>query len=117
MRPILIFFGSADGQTRKIANFLEETFRGMGVDVDVRDAAEPVGGLRPEVYAGVIVAAPIRMGTYPRPVRRWVRANAAALRGRPSAFLSVCLAVLAKRPEEQGAILAIQERALLLRAL
>ena len=110
MAPLLILFGTADGQTHKIANFLAETLRRDGADVDVRDAAGPVERLYPEVYSGVIVAAPVRAGRYPRQVRRWVRANAESLSGRPSAFLSVCLAVLAGRPETEREIAAILER-------
>lgn len=110
MAPILILFGTKSGQTQKVANVLAETLRGEGADVDVRDAAGSDDRPRPEVYAGVVVAAPVYAGRYPRPVRRWVRANADALRGRPSAFVSVCLAVLEKRPETQRELTAILER-------
>ena len=110
MVPILILFSTADGQTKKIANVLAEALRDQGADVDVRDAAGPVERLCPELYAGVVVAAPVRMGRYSRQVRRWVRANAEALRGRPSAFLSVCLAVLSESPEAQREIREILER-------
>src|SRR5262249_28278543 len=110
MAPLLILFSTVDGQTKKIADFLAETLRRDGADVDVRDAAGPVGRLYPEVYAGVVVAAPVHMGRYPRQVRRWVRANAEGLSKRPSAFLSVCLAVLAKRPEAERETTQIPER-------
>jgi menaquinone-dependent protoporphyrinogen IX oxidase len=45
-------------------------------------------------YSGVIVAASVHGGTYQRPVLRWVQQNREALAGRPTAFISVCLAVL-----------------------
>ena len=43
--------------------------------------------------------APNGRNGYQRAVTRWVRENAAALAGRPSAFISVCLAVLQHKPE------------------
>jgi menaquinone-dependent protoporphyrinogen oxidase len=110
MAPILILFGTVDGQTSKIAGFLAEALRRDGAEVDVRDAARQAGRLSTESYAGVIVAAPVRAGSYPRTVRRWVRANADALSKRPSAFLSVCLAVLQNSPETQREIHDILER-------
>src|SRR4051794_37245262 len=113
MAPILILFGTTDGHTRKIADCLAETLRQEGADIDVRDIAAGIGGiagLRPELYAGVLVAAPVRRGHYPRRLVRWVRANAEILAKRPSAFLSICLAVLDPSPETQGEVQAIAER-------
>ena len=108
MAPILILYGTKSGQTEKIARALGETLRAEGADVDVRNATDARPS--PEVYAGVVVAAPIYAGRYPRPVRRWVRAHAGALSRRPNAFLSVCLSVLSKLPESQRGLAAIQER-------
>jgi menaquinone-dependent protoporphyrinogen oxidase len=119
MAPILILFGTTDGHTRKIADCLAETLRQEGADIDVRDIAAGIGdiggiggiaGLRPELYAGVLVAAPVRRGHYPRRLVRWVRANAEILAKRPSVFLSICLAVLDPSPETQGEVQAIAER-------
>lgn len=110
MAPILILYGSKSGQTAKVAAAIAETLRGAGAEVDVRDAAAPGGHPSPETYAGVVVAAPIYAGRYPRPVRRWVRARAGALGGRPNALVSVCLSVLSKRPQSQRELAAIVER-------
>jgi menaquinone-dependent protoporphyrinogen oxidase len=46
-----------------------------------------------------VVAASVHAGTYQAPVRRWVKAHASALRSRPTAFVSVCLAVLSRSPK------------------
>ena len=110
MSPILILYGTVDGQTKKIASALAETLRHEGADVDVRNAAADVAFLRPEVYAGILVAAPVHLGRYPRPVERWLRTHAEALRRRPSAFVSVCLGILDPRPETQREVTAIVER-------
>jgi menaquinone-dependent protoporphyrinogen oxidase len=99
MSRILILYGTTDGHTAKVASRLEESFRAEGCDVTVAHAGRVSTDAWPERYDGVVVAASIQIGSYQRPVRRWVQAHAAQLSRMPSAFLSVCLAILEKRPE------------------
>ncbi|HEV8453939.1 MAG TPA: flavodoxin domain-containing protein [Gemmatimonadales bacterium] len=94
MSRLLILYGTTDGHTEKIARFLASELRSDGATVDVLDAR--TSNPQPGDYAGVLVAASIHAWGYQRAVVRWVRAHADALRGKPSAFLSVCLAVLQK---------------------
>jgi menaquinone-dependent protoporphyrinogen oxidase len=56
------------------------------------------------------VAASAHGGKYQRPVRRWLRANAATLNARPTAFVSVCLGVLQHEPQVQEEVAAIMSR-------
>lgn len=109
MSRILILFGTTDGHTAKIAHYVADQLRAGGAEADV---AEPGAGNAPdpEPYSGVIVAASVHQGDYQRNVRGWVAAHAATLQGKPSAFLSVCLAVLQSEPEAQREIAAIAER-------
>jgi len=100
MPRILILFGTTDGQTAKIARTLGEELRTLGAEVDVVRAGADVSASRPEDYAGIIVAASVHVRRFQQPVRRWLRAHAAGLRGKPTAFLSVCLAVLQKDDEQ-----------------
>jgi len=99
MSRILILYGTSEGHTAKVAARMAETLRAAGADVDVVKARGSGAGPYPEDYGAVIVAASVHAGTYQRPVRRWVRAHAAALDDRPTAFVSVCLAVLEKSPK------------------
>jgi menaquinone-dependent protoporphyrinogen oxidase len=92
-RDVLILFGTTEGQTRKIAEALAAVLRRVRLGVDVVDAAA-AANVRPTAYRAVIVAASVHAGRYQRQVRRWVRANATTLAMRPTAFVSVCLAVL-----------------------
>ena len=105
MTPILVLFGTTDGQTAKIARALGETFRDHGFDAAVVEAGSIRS--RPEDYAAVVVAASVHAGGYQRSVRRWVRAHALALNDRPSAFVSVCLGVLQKEQSVQTRLAAI----------
>jgi len=76
-----------------------------GSDVDVvqagRDAPAPDG------YAGIVVAASLHGRKYQRSVRKWASEYAQKLNEKPTAFLSVCLAVLQGEPEVQQELSAI----------
>jgi menaquinone-dependent protoporphyrinogen oxidase len=108
MARILVLYGTTTGHTAKIARSIGDTLRQQGVSVDVIEgnAEWPAA----EDYAAVVVAASVRGGNYQRPVRRWVRANAAALNARPTAFVSVCLGVLQHEPAVQEEVAAISTR-------
>jgi len=108
MARILVLYGTTEGQTRKIAEVLATELRGRGADVDLVDAAahSPAAS----AYAAVVVAASVHVGSYQRSVGRWLRANAASLRKRPTAFVSVCLGVLQHDPAVDRELKAIIDR-------
>lgn len=110
MTHILIVYGTTDGHTRKIAQVLAEDLRAKRCSVDVMDAAQMLWRVSPDGYDGVIVAASVHIGDYQRTVGRWVRMYAPVLNGLPTAFLSVCLAVLERRTEAQREVNRIMER-------
>jgi len=108
MTRILVLYGTTHGHTGKIARATAETLRRQGASADVIDAN--ADWPEPEDYAAVVVAASVNVGRYQRRVRRWVRANAAALNARPTAFVSVCLGVLQRDPQVQQEVAAIMTR-------
>lgn len=110
MPAILVLYGTTDGQTRKIATVLAAELRARQCLVDVADAAERPRSRGPEGYDGVVVAASVHAGGYQRSVARWVRAHAPTLATLPTAFLSVCLAVVERRPEARRAAEEIMTR-------
>jgi menaquinone-dependent protoporphyrinogen oxidase len=105
MTRILVLYGTTDGHTAKVAATVADALRTSGAAVDLIEAGttEP----EPEDYAGVIVAASVHARGYQRSVRRWVRRHADALRGKPSAFLSVSLGVLQTDPNVRREVDAI----------
>lgn len=109
MPRVLVFYGTGYGQTRKIALALGDVLKAATLDVEIVDA-----GVRlnpdPAPYSSVIVAAPVHAGGYPKPVRRWVKAHADALRSRPTAFVSVCLGVLEQNPKTDAELARIRQR-------
>jgi menaquinone-dependent protoporphyrinogen oxidase len=108
MARILAVYGTTDGHTAKIASVIADTLRSRGAVVDVHQAGRT--HCLPDHYDAVVVAAPVRGGTYLKPVRRWVRAHAAALNTRTTAFVSVCLSVLQHDPAVDRTLTAIMNR-------
>ena len=105
MSRILVLYGTTEGQTARIARFIGDALGADGISADVIDARAVSSS--PGNYDAVIVAASVHAGGYQRAVRRWVRTNAHVLNQKPSAFVSVCLAVLQHEPkvkQELGAI-------------
>lgn len=108
MTRILVLYGTTDGQTAKIAGALGNALRMQGSDVDVVQAGKDAPA--PDGYAGIVVAASLHGGRYQRSVRKWASRYAQKLNQRPTAFLSVCLAVLQQKPEVQQELSTIIDR-------
>jgi menaquinone-dependent protoporphyrinogen oxidase len=108
MARILVFYGTTDGHTAKIARSIGDTLRAGGARVEVIEAgtADP----DPAEYTAVIVAASVRAGGHQRPVRSWVRTHVEALDSRPTAFVSACLGVLQSDPKVQQEVAATVDR-------
>jgi menaquinone-dependent protoporphyrinogen oxidase len=107
---VLIIYGTTHGHTAKIAAAMADALRRAGVSTDVVDAKHWRQTPAPDAYRAVIVAASVVAGNYQRGVRRWVRAHAAALRTRPSAFVSVCLGVLERKPAVDAQLAHVRQR-------
>jgi menaquinone-dependent protoporphyrinogen oxidase len=108
MIRILVLYATTDGHTAKVATALSDTLRAQVGDVDLVNAS--IGAPHARDYDAVLVAASIHAGGYQAAVRNWVQANADALNRRPTAFVSVCLAVLQQDPKVQQQVTATIER-------
>lgn len=104
MISVLIAYGTSEGQTATIAEYLAGVIREQGhaaFPVDIKPGAPAPAG-----YDAVIVGASVHMGKHQTWVRDFVRRNRPALERLPSAFFSVSLAALdpteAARREVQG---------------
>ena len=92
---VLIAFGTCEGQTKKISEFMALELRQLGHEVVVFEPRVDAH-LDPKIFDGIIVGAPVHTGKFPKSVRNWVMQNRPALTSRPSAFFSVCLGILQK---------------------
>ena len=108
MSRILVLYGTTEGHTAKVARCLGDTLRADGQSADVLDAR--TAWPSPNTYDAVIVAASVHARGYQRTVRRWVHDHAQVLNDKPTAFVSVCLAVLQREPEVQRDLAAIVDR-------
>lgn len=91
MAKILIVYGTVEGQTRKIAGFVNDHLSRRRNDVRLVDAADAPKDLDPAAYDAVIVAASVHMGRHQAAAAHFVKAHLDALRSRPGAFISVSL--------------------------
>jgi menaquinone-dependent protoporphyrinogen oxidase len=89
---ILIVYGSIEGQTRKIATKCQEQLVSSGHNVRLVDAFQPVSDVVTANFSACLIAAPVHQQRHPDEVINFVRAQREALRGLPTAFISVSLA-------------------------
>lgn len=90
---ILVLYGTTEGQTRKIAGFIAERLMGQGHTPILIDADKQSAGLEPAAFDAILIAARVHAGRYQRSVVRFVQRHLALLQAKPSAFISVSLAV------------------------
>jgi menaquinone-dependent protoporphyrinogen oxidase len=98
---VYIPYGTTEGQTAKIAEYIADVVRHHGHEalaVDVKEAADTVPG----GYDGVIVGASIHMGKHDKHVADFVVKNRDTLERLPSAFFSVSLAAHGDAKEADG---------------
>ena len=91
MIRVLIAYGTSEGQTARIAEYLAGVIREQGHEafpVDIKRSGTP----ETDGYDAVIVGASVHMGKHQSCVRDFVRKHRAALERLPSAFFSVSLA-------------------------
>ncbi len=101
MTSIYIPYGTTEGQTAKIAEFVADVVRAHGYEalaVDVKHA----GGTIPDGYDAVIVGASVHIGKHEDYVRDFVKKNRAVLDRLPSALFSVSLSAHGDAENAEG---------------
>ncbi len=93
MKPILVVYGTTEGHTRKIAEFIAERLRQAGKVVDLVDSATPAAEQIAPIYAGAFIGGSLHQGKHQSPLAHFVKANAAWLNTIPAAFFSVSLSM------------------------
>lgn len=91
MANIYIPYGTTEGQTAKIAEFIADVVQAHGHKAQTADINE-AGDAIPDWFDAVIVGASIHMGKHADYVREFVQKNRATLESLPSALFSVSLA-------------------------
>jgi menaquinone-dependent protoporphyrinogen oxidase len=91
MTKILIAYGTTEGHTARIAEYLADAIRDRGHMAEAVDLKRPRDGLL-DGYDAVILGGSIHMGKHEECVRDFVLKNRMALERLPAAFFSVSLA-------------------------
>jgi menaquinone-dependent protoporphyrinogen oxidase len=108
MTRILVLYSTSEGQTAKIAKAIAMRLRFDHCVADVVNAR--VADPRPSGYDGIVIAGSLHAGGYQKPIAKWVRAHLSEFGHRPTAFVSVCLAVLSKQEKARDEARAIPRR-------
>jgi menaquinone-dependent protoporphyrinogen oxidase len=99
MAKILIVYGTAYGQTERIALEIARVLRNSEYAVDVARGDRLPTGLALDEYDGFLIAASVLYGRHQRYLQTFVRDHVTRLNAMPSAFVSVCGAMAGSAPE------------------
>lgn len=88
---VLIAYGTSEGQTRKIANFVASRIRELGHEAVTHDTADYLGELRLEDFDRMIVAGSVHERGHQEGLELFVLSYRQILEARPTMFLSVSL--------------------------
>ena len=112
MSKVLIVYGTAYGQTERIAQEIARVLRESDHEVSLVRGDRLPAGMSLDGYQGVVVAASVLFGRHQRYIERFVRERGARLTTLPSAFVSVCGAMANPAPEGERVARGYRERLL-----
>ena len=85
---VWVVYGTSEGQTEKIAQFLAERLAERGHRLELIAAGRDCGTPEPQRFDAIVIAASVHAGRYQPAVTEFVRRD---IDSRPNAFLSVSL--------------------------
>lgn len=97
---ILIVYGTTEGQTRKIVEFMRDRLRDRGEIVTLIEALDAPSDLDPHTYDAAIVAASLHAGQYQAAVVEFAGKHHTVLNAMKSAFVSVSLSAAGKDEDD-----------------
>lgn len=97
MSNILILFSTTDGQTRKIAEHLQQVIEYEGHHVQIVPL-KPGFKIDLESFDTIVIGASVRYGSHQKLVTQFINRNISVLENKSNAFFSVN--VVARKPEK-----------------
>lgn len=88
---VLIVFETVEGQTRKIADFIEAQVRSEGHEVQLFDSADRLGSPSFDGVDRVVLAAPVHERRHPKDFEVFVSSSRSDLSARPTLLISISL--------------------------
>lgn len=110
MANIYIPYGSVEGQTARIVEYIADLVRAHGHEAETVDLKRSAASSIPSGHDGVIVAASIHMGKHEGFVADFVRQNRSELERLPSALISVSLAAHGDEHDAEGYVAEFEEQ-------
>src|SRR5271156_2762876 len=98
MSKYLIVYGTKEGQTEKIAQFIGDIITHQGHQADLYNARTLPNHFLLDGYTGIIVGSSVHMGYWSTETRQFIRKYHQELENIPSAFFSVSMAAASQDP-------------------
>ena len=109
MARIVVAFDTVEGQTRKIADYIGESVRGVGHEVIVLDVEELANNAARDGVDGFIIGASIHLGKHSPRFVEFVTQQKSWLNQVPVAFFSVSLSASGADDERRQAQTYVEE--------
>lgn len=108
---VLVIFGTTEGQTRKIAEFIADQIRALGHTTTLVDAADAATAeLKLHDFDAVALAASLHLGKFQTTMENFARARAQTLNGMRTAFFPVSLSAASLDKDDiQGLRVCLEE--------
>lgn len=100
---MLVLYGTREGYTRRVAEYVAASIQARGVAAEIVDAAHIPKGFDLDRYGAAVIAASVHAGAHEREIVRFAKSHAGALNGMLTAFLSVSLSQVHVEDEEAPA--------------
>jgi menaquinone-dependent protoporphyrinogen oxidase len=94
MKPVLIVYATTDGQTRKIAYFVQETILNTDQQTEIHDATNLPDDLDISNYQAAVLAGSLHEAKHQSSLIHFARQNGVALNHIPSLFISSSLTAI-----------------------
>lgn len=95
----LIVYGTTEGHTRDLCEFIGRALTKAGHSADIRDSAT-ADALNTADYVAVLIAASLHVGRYQPAIVAFARDHHESLNSMPSAFISVSLSAAGVNPHD-----------------
>ena len=102
MVRILICYGTTEGHTKKVAEYIADKVREQDIHVELHNVTATGSGQVEQTYDGVFVGASVHQAKHQPAVKQFVANNAELLRSVPSVFFSVSLEASLPGEEHQA---------------
>ena len=109
MKSVLVVYGTTEGQTRKVAEFIANALKARGVEVDFVDSATEQAALVQPVYAAAIACGSLHQHRYQGSLLHFAKRNKTWLSGIPAAFVAVSLTAALKDAQNRDDLRDITE--------